>query len=72
MCLVFKTRCSTKDVDGIFAPATEMRKAIAHVGRKQHIEEDWLNDAVKGFFTNELPKQEVINHSHLRAMGSNC
>ncbi len=66
MCLVFKTRCSTKDIDGIFAPAAEMRKAIANVGHKLHIREDWLNDAAKRFFTNQLPKQDVINHSHLR------
>lgn len=49
-----------------------MRKAIAHVGRKQHIGKDLLNDAAKGFFTNELPKQEVINHSNPTYMGSNC
>lgn len=66
MCLVFKTRCSTKDVDGIFAPASEMRKAIAQVGRKLNIEEDWLNDAAKGFFTKDLPREEVANYSHLR------
>ena len=66
MCLVFKTRCSTKDVDGIFAPAAEMREAIAAVGRKLDMPEDWLNDAAKGFFTSDVPRQEVAGYSHLR------
>ena len=66
MCLVFKTRCTTKDVDGIFAPAPEMREAIAAVGRRLGVREDWLNDAAKGFFTGNPPREDVIGFSNLR------
>ena len=66
MCLVFRTRCSTKDVDGIFAPATELREAISAVGRSLDVPEDWLNDAAKAFFTKNLPRQDILNYSHLR------
>lgn len=66
MCLVFKTRCATKDVDGIFAPAAEMREAIANVARKVGVDQDWLNDAAKGFFPGDPPKEDVLSYSHLR------
>ena len=66
MCLVFKTRCATKDIDGIFAPAKEMREAIARVAHKLDVPEDWLNDAAKGFFPGDPPREDVVNYSHLR------
>ena len=66
MCLVFKTRCATKDIDGIFAPAAEMREAIVNVARRLDVAEDWLNDAAKGFFPGDPPKQEVVSYSNLR------
>ncbi len=66
MCLVFKSRESTKDVDGVFAPAGEIREAVASVAREMDVPEDWLNDAAKGFFTMNPPTQDVLNYSNLR------
>lgn len=66
MCLVFKARASTKDVDAIFAPARAMREAAAEVSRRLDVPEEWLNDAAKGFFLTEPPQQAVMDLSNLR------
>lgn len=66
MCLVFKARSATKDVDAIFAPSQEIRKAAKKVAQKFALQEDWLNDAAKGFFLSDPPKDNVLEFSHLR------
>lgn len=66
MCLVFKARQSTKDIDAVFAPAREMRKAIRAVAERYGLPENWLNDAAKGFFHGEVPREETMSFSNLR------
>jgi hypothetical protein len=66
MCLVYNARSSTKDVDAIFHPTKEIRQASRTVAKKFGLEENWLNDAVKGFFHEDPPREEVMNLSHLR------
>ncbi|MBI1746847.1 MAG: hypothetical protein HYR55_09705 [Acidobacteria bacterium] len=65
MCLVYDARPSTKDVDAVFRPAQQMRQAIERVARSNHLRENWLNDAVKGFLTPH-PQRVLFDLSHLK------
>jgi len=65
MCLVYMARPSTKDVDAVFEPARIIRDAAKTVAQQHGLEEDWLNDGVKGYVV-EHPKNVVFNWSHLK------
>jgi hypothetical protein len=66
MCLVFNARPATKDVDAYFQPARKIREAAAKVSVKVGIKEDWLNDAVKGYFSDKGEYDMFLELSHLR------
>lgn len=65
MCLVYQARPSTKDVDAIFEPTLVIRQAAQRVAEKFALDDDWLNDAVKGFV---VPHEQRIfmDLSHLK------
>jgi hypothetical protein len=70
MCLAFKARISTKDIDAVFEPAAIVRKAAFEVAHEMGWAWTWMNDDVKGFLSPAsreertfLPLPEL---SHLR------
>lgn len=68
MCLVFDARQSTKDLDGFFRPARVVGEAAKRVAAESGIDDDWLNDAVKGFFSASADFDEYLQLSNLHVL----
>jgi len=68
MCLVHQSRPATRDVDAAFAPTAIVRAAAQRVAQKADVPTDWLNDAVKGFFSDQAEFNIFVEHSNLRVM----
>lgn len=68
MCLAYNARPSTQDVDALFRPAAEVRKAAARAALKAGVSSDWLNDAVKGFLSPEGDFAPFLELDHLKIM----
>jgi hypothetical protein len=66
MCLVFHARQATKDVDALLVPADELRLAAQRIAEREGLPADWLNDAVKGFFSANARFDVYQDFSHLR------
>ncbi len=49
MAVAYDARRATTDVDAVFAPSKEVRTAALRVAEVLGLEEDWLNDGVKGY-----------------------
>ncbi len=70
MVLAFQARVSTKDVDAIFEPSSEVRVAAANVAEELGLPVDWLNDAAKGFLSpdGDFVAIPSIDLPHLRVL----
>ena len=68
MCLALKARPSTRDVDGVFHPVTQVREAAARVAAVAQIDAHWLNDAVKAYLSARGDFAPFLTLSHLRVM----
>jgi hypothetical protein len=66
MCLVFRAREATKDIDALLVPADALRKAADTVGNREGLAPGWLNDAVKGFFSESGQFGIFAELSHLK------
>ncbi|MGH3320777.1 MAG: DUF6036 family nucleotidyltransferase [Streptosporangiaceae bacterium] len=55
LALAYDARRATRDLDAVFAPTRVVREAAVAVGQRHGLEDDWLNDAVKGFLPGEDP-----------------
>jgi len=68
MCLVYNARPSTQDVDAVFRPSGEVRKAAARVASRAGVNPDWLNDGVKGFLSPQGEFAPFLERDHLNVM----
>ena len=66
MVLAHRARVSTKDVDAVFVPKTEVYAAAAEVTREHGAPEGWLNDAVKGFLSDRAESRPLRDLPNLK------
>jgi hypothetical protein len=66
--LSFDATRTTRDLDAVFVPTSEVRAAAAAVAAANGLAEDWLNDAVKGFVPpgTDAHQRVVFESPHLR------
>ena len=65
MCLAFNARKSTKDIDAIFKPKEQIYNFAKEIAYEQNLPENWLNDSVKGFLSDNNQMKVFKNMSHL-------
>ncbi len=70
MCLVFRARPSTLDVDAYFKPVSQMRKAARRVAERAHVSEKWLNDAVKSYLSAQGKYEPYLSLSNLNVFAA--
>ena len=70
MVLAFNARSATKDVDAIFEPSSEVRKAASVVAEHLGLPVVWLNDAAKGFLSSagEFAPIDTLDLPNLRVL----
>jgi hypothetical protein len=70
MILAFDARPSTRDIDAIFVPKSEISKAAEEVAEALNLPASWLNDGVKGFVsaTGDLTEEGMPQWPHLRIL----
>lgn len=66
--LSFDATRTTRDLDAVFAPTTQVREAVEAVAVATGLSADWLNDAVKGFVPpgTDAHQRVVFESPHLR------
>ncbi|TLZ36472.1 MAG: hypothetical protein E6K24_06045 [Gammaproteobacteria bacterium] len=68
MCLAYNARQSSADVDTLFQPAAEVRKAAARAAAKANLPAEWLNDGVNRYLSREADFAPFLELDHLRIM----
>ncbi len=70
MALVFDARESTRDVDAIMVPKSQLAEAALEVSSQLGLPHTWLNDGVKGFVSlhGDYTEAGMPQFEHLRIM----
>lgn len=56
--VAYDIRRATRDLDAVFEPTAAVREAARSVAAARGLDDDWLNDAVKGFVPGPDPAAE--------------
>ncbi len=54
---------TTADVDAVFAPTDVVRGVVADLGRRHGLQDDWIDDAAKGFLPGQDPDPVAVYES---------
>ena len=60
MCLVHSARDMTKDIDALYEPKFEINLLVKKIAKQRNLPDDWLNDGVKGFITEDAPQETYM------------
>jgi len=63
--LAFDARNATYDIDAIFEPKGDMQQIIKDIAKANNLDDDWLNDGVKGFLHDKMGVTVCQRYSHL-------
>lgn len=66
MCLVFRARGATRDIDAAFEPASVVLEASLAIAERRRLPDSWLNDAVKGYLSDHGTFDSFLELDHLR------
>lgn len=66
MCMAYDARQSTHDIDCVFKPKMEIYDSVKKIARDKGIQEDWINDAVKGFMGYNQEFLDYLELSNLK------
>lgn len=66
MALAFAARPATNDVDAVFVPKEIVRRLAREIAFDAGVDENWLNDAVKGFLSERGEFSIWLELSHLK------
>jgi hypothetical protein len=72
MCLAFRARESTRDVDATFEPSVAVLEAAHRVAAREGVPDHWLNDAVKAYLSDRGEYDDLLERSHLRVFSANA
>ncbi len=72
MCLVYGSREYTRDIDAIFEPKSDIYQMAKEVAEDLSLQEDWLNDGIKGFIYTTPPSELILTFSNLRVYSASA
>ena len=66
MCLVHSARDSTKDIDALYEPKSEITALAEKIADEHGLPQNWLNDSVKGFMGGNAETVDFMRAGNLK------